>query len=190
MKDFPMLVPVPSYLSKVERVEDLRVFSSSDFESSLGRSGPLGVDGHARQGVFTSLGISEELLSVVVGMSTLQATVSPSTCEAERTASTYCALNALGVFNPLSVCMPGAQLEMPYLRGDNQAANKIGASQPGLGNRRHLRVPDLWIRNLTRDGRIKIVYIRNSMNASGLLTKVLPLQTLEKLLLLVRISSV
>ena len=78
--------------------------------------------------------------------------------------------------------MDGAELQVPIMCGDNQSANRIGASQAGLRNHRHLRLPDLWVRNLTRDGQVKIYDVRSKLNTSDLLTKVLSDQEMIKLL--------
>ena len=178
-------IRVPSYLPKMRTVEQMRIFTSADFDASLGSSNALGVDGFARQGYLLFAGLQKDLISCVAGRSTLQTTVALSTCEAELTSCSFSARNLLGLYNMLSIIFEGATHEVPEMHGDNQAANRIGACQSGLRNHRHLRLPDLWIRNLTKDERIRIYDKRSQVNSSDVLTKVLTEQTLQRLLPLI-----
>ena len=47
---------------------------------------------------------------------------------------------------------------------------------------RHLGLPDLWIRNLTKNSQLKIADKRSSLNTADILTKVLPQEKVDFLL--------
>ena len=167
-------IEVPTYFPKIESTKELKLWISCDFDSSMGMTSALGTDGHARQGFMIYLGLSRDHCACVYGRSTLQATIALSTCEAELTACSFAAKNVVGLMNVLKLCFPGSTVETPTLHGDNQAANRISAAQAGARNMRHLGLPDLWIRNLTRSSQLKIADKRSALNTADLLTKVLP----------------
>ena len=68
--------------------------------------------------------------------------------------------------------------------GDNKAANLLASNQASLRNHRHLQLPQIWIRQQSKDEKIKIFDINTKLNTSDMLTKVLDHDTLMKLLAL------
>ena len=183
-------VTIVSGQVSITSVNDLKIYLSCMFDASMGQSNALGCDGHARQGFFISLGLNEttEEHCVIIGRSSLQSTVSLSTCEAELTASSFAARNLEGIRNVLSEC--GFSCMVPTLSGDNQAANRLAACQSSIRHHRHLMLPQLWIRNLSRDGRIRLYDVRSQFNTSDLLTKSLSSQVLLRLLPLLGIQEI
>ena len=172
-RNLHLCIPVPTWLPKVRNVSGLRIISETDWDSSLGNTNAaLGVDAHARHGFVAKLGLHENALGVVWARSSLQTTISMSTCESELTACSYCSRNILGLINVLTEVFPGAEILVPRLRGDNAAANLIAANQAGLRSHRHLSLAQIWVRTLTREGRVKIYSVGTKENTSDLLTKV------------------
>ena len=74
------------------------------------------------------------------------------------------------------------------LEGDNMAATLIACRSAGIRKVRHLDLADLFVRQLTEDGRIKVVHVPGEFNTSDLLTKVLPEARLVMLLAIVGMS--
>ena len=178
-----MCIPEPSWSPKVIAVTGHRIFSESDFDSSLGTSNAsLGADAHARQGFFTKIGLSGQTLSVVYGRSVLESTISISTCESELTACAFCSRNVLGLHNVLAEVFPGAELQVPRLRGDNAAANLIAANQAGLRSHSHLSFAQIWVRTLSRSEKVKIYPVGTKNNSADLLMNMTSDQTTSHLL--------
>ena len=175
-------IECPSFLDRPKTIDDFHIFVDGFFDSSLGSSGPLGTDPFARQGSVLRVGVSETFMGVVQGKSSLQSTISLSTCEAELTASTWCARQLIGLHNLLRELFPN--VETPVLNGDNRAANLLASNQASIRNHRHLQLPQLWIRSLSKDGKIKILHVDTTKNISDILTKVLTSQTINDLMTL------
>ena len=180
-------VECPSYLEPCKTLSETQIFVHGHWDASMGNSGPLGTDPYARQGCVLMAGVNESMLAPVQGKSALQSTISLSTCEAELTASTWCAKQIIGLINLLREIFDHgpenqANIEVPKMYGDNKAANLLASNQASMRNHRHLQLPQIWIRNLTRDGKIKVFNITTHLNTADMLTKVLPHQKLFKLL--------
>ena len=60
----------------------------------------------------------------------------------------------------------------------DSAAAKAFVSIRGLGRMRHLEVKDLWMQELVRNGRMKILKVRGDRNPADVLTKYLDRATL------------
>ena len=185
-KNTVLHVECPSYMSKeCSILENLQIFTHGFYDSSMGQSGPLGTDAYARQGCILSVGICRERLPPVMGKSSLQTTVSLSTCEAELTACSWCAKQLIGLRNLLAEIFEGAKIHTPEMSGDNKAANLLASNQSSLRNHRHLQLPQIWVRNLTKSGQLKIFDVATHLNPSDILTKVLPHSKFVELLALV-----
>jgi hypothetical protein len=160
----------------------MTIFTQAHVDSSMGFSGPLGTDAHARQGCCIMVGVVRDLEGLVQGKSSLQTTVSLSTCEAELTASSWAAKQILGLRNLFKEVFISSTIDIPRLFGDNRAANLLASNQASMRNHRHLQLPQIWIREQSQQGNIKIFNIDTHGNTSDMLTKVLPHEKLEKLL--------
>ena len=171
-------------------LENLQIFIHGFYDSSMGQSGPLGTDAYARQGCILSVGICRERLPPVMGKSSLQTTVSLSTCEAELTACSWTAKQLIGLRNLLAEVFEGAKIHTPEMSGDNKAANLLASNQSSLRNHRHLQLPQIWVRNLTKSGQLKIFDVATHLNPSDILTKVIPHSKFVELLALINYKIV
>ena len=176
-------VECPSYMETDDiTVDMLRIFTTATVDASLGMSNALGCDAFARQGCIVNVGVIENKEAPVQGKSSLQSTVSLSTCEAELTAASWAAKIIIGLVNLFHEVFRGAHIETPSLYGDNRAANLLASNQASMRNHRHLALPQIWIRQQTKIGRLKIFNIKGLINPADLLTKVLPHEKLIGLL--------
>ena len=175
-------VHCPSWVQKANVLSEMTIFTQAHVDSSMGFSGPLGTDAHARQGCCIMVGVVRDLEGLVQGKSSLQTTVSLSTCEAELTASSWAAKQILGLRNLFKEVFISSTIDIPRLFGDNRAANLLASNQASMRNHRHLQLPQIWIREQSQQGNIKIFNIDTHVNTSDMLTKVLPHEKLEKLL--------
>ncbi len=100
--------------------------------------------------------------------SSTQQTVATSSAEAELYAMSEGASRGLG-FKTL-VEELGGKVEMTVIATDSSAA-KAFASTRGLGRMRHLEVKDLWMQELARSGRLKVLKVRGDQNPADPLTK-------------------
>ena len=128
------------------------------------------------------MSVIRDQLYPVQGKSSLQSTISLSTCEAELTAASWCAKQLIGLVNLFKEIFPCADIRTPCLYGDNRASNLLASNQASLRKHRHLQLPQLWIRQQCADGIIKIFNIATNENSSDMLTKVLAHQKLQYLL--------
>ena len=108
----------------------------------------------------------------------MQTTISVSTAEAELTSVSYAAKGLAGLNNLLESV--GILTGRMRLFGDNVAALLVGSCESSIRNLRHLKLPELWVRELTRRGELALDYIRSNENTSDLLTKVLNQATLSR----------
>ena len=72
-----------------------------------------------------------------------------------------------------------AVLPVPILYGDNTAANSIASNASSVRKVRHLLLPQLFLRTLTRDGRLEVRYKSTHEMTADFLTKILPEQKIE-----------
>ena len=173
----------PSYATgEFNTLAKLKIFSTAHCDSSMGSSSTLGTDAHARQGCVIMIGVFSDMEGIVQGKSSLQTTVALSTCEAELTASSWCAKIIIGLVNLFKEIFDGATIEIPRLFADNKAANLLASNQASMRNHRHLMLPQIWIRQQTKNDAIKIFDIYTHLNTSDMLTKVLPHDKLIALL--------
>ena len=111
--------------------------------------------------------------------------MSLSTCEAELTAATFSAQSLVGVVNITKEVFGGPRplrVSTPEMYGDNESANLIGSNSATARNVRHLSLQNLFVRELTRDRKVKIQSKRSKEMTADLLTKILPKQNLKELL--------
>ena len=184
-RDNVLKVHCPSFNSGAESLDTLQIFIKGQVDASMGSSSALGTDAYARQGCIIFVGVLRDHESPVQGKSAIQSTVSLSTCEAELTASSWCAKILIGLTNLLKEIFQGATIETPSLYGDNRASNLLSSNQASLRNHRHLQLPQIWIRQQARNGLIKVFDISTNENSSDMLTKVLPHDKLTYLLSLI-----
>ena len=88
----------------------------------------------------------------------------------------------MAVDSPLEELFSNSDHHTPRLYGDNRAANLLASAQASVRNHRHLQLPQMWVRSLTKEGRLQIFNIDTHLNSSDMLTKVLPHEKLKKLL--------
>ena len=181
-KNLVLRLECPPWVDQRFSLKKLNIFMECYFDSSLGSSSALGTDAHARQGCIINVGVLKDKMAPVSAKSSLQTTVSLSTCEAELTACSWSAKQLIGLFNLLSEIFQGSTMNTPAMYGDNRAANLLASNQASVRNHRHLQLPQLWVRNLTRANLIRIYQVDTHLNISDLLTKVLPHQKLESLM--------
>ena len=176
-------IECPSWVkSEFDTLSKLRIFTKAHCDASMGHSSSLGTDAHARHGFMIMVGVLSGYESLVSGKSSLQTTVSLSTCEAELTASSWTAKQLLGLINLFTEVFQGAHIDVPQLYADNKAANLLASNQASMRNHRHLQLPQIWIRQQSKDDKIKIFDINTKLNTSDMLTKVLDHDSLMKLL--------
>ena len=170
---------------------------TADFDANFGGF-RFGQGGKARQGYVLSLRLRRHPSSAAVSQSqaadafavfrtrsTLQSTVSLSTCEAELTAATFSAQSLVGVVNITKEVFGEPRplrVSTPEMYGDNESANLIGSNSATARNVRHLSLQNLFVRELTRDHKVKIKSKRSKEMTADLLTKILPKQNLKELL--------
>ena len=68
------------------------------------------------------------------------------------------------------------------LCGDNSAANLIGNNQAGIRKVRHMQLHDLYIKEATRSGRLRVQFVDTDLNAANPMTKVLREGELQQIL--------
>ena len=191
--------------------ENVSVWISADFDSSLGNSGPLietsgpgkeklkerlEADGHARMGVclFVAAGNFDTPVEANAAAwcfytrSSLSPTVSVGTTEAEITCSSWCARELIAARNFAEEVLPWAQVRQPVAFGDNTAANLIAAGQASVRAVRHLCLQRLFSRQVCKEGLLAVKEKRSAVMTADLLTKVLPPQVVDRLLRLLKIS--
>ena len=97
---FSLQIECPTCLhGQMNTLKKLTIFSTAHVDSSLGMSNALGTDAHARQGCILFVSVMRDQLYPVQGKSSLQSTISLSTCEAELTAASWCAKQLIGLVN-------------------------------------------------------------------------------------------
>jgi hypothetical protein len=107
--------------------------------------------------------------------SVTQVTVATSSAEAELYAMSEGASRGLG----MKTILQELNVEMSLLViWTDSAAAKAFVSTRGLGRMRHLEVKDLWMQELVRNGRMKILKVRGDRNPADVLTKYLDRATL------------
>ena len=107
--------------------------------------------------------------------SVTQITVATSSAEAELYAMSEGASRGLG----MKTILQELNVEMSLLViWTDSAAAKAFVSTRGLGRMRHLEVKDLWMQELVRNGRMKILKVRGDRNPADVLTKYLDRATL------------
>lgn len=172
----------PPWAEPCSTLDTLRIFMSGHVDASMGMSSALGTDGHARQGYHIMVGVIQGEEALVSSKSGLQSTIALSTCEAELTAASWAAKMLIGMRNLFREIFPDSFVEVPNLFGDNKAANLLASNQASLRNHRHLQLPQLWIRQQTKESQLKIFPVSTHLNTSDMLTKVLSHQDVTKLL--------
>ena len=121
----------------------------------------------------------------------LQTTIALSTAEAELAAGCAAARLLMGVANFLHevlFCTNQAVVPLPLLYGDNESANSIAKGHASIRKVRHLLLPSLYLRQLTRDGRVEVRYKPTSENCADILTKILGEQRVRVLRHLLRLQ--
>ena len=179
-------IPIDERAPKVHKTSQLRIHTEADVDASLGRDP---TDAKARHGYFIFIGLTRCSLSVVAARTQLQSTVALSTCEAELSALSFSCKAVLGLWNFLSLVFKDASVEIPRIHGDNQAANRVGAAQASVRHLRHLSLPQIWIRELSQAGRLRIYDKRSNQNCADMLTKTLAQQTVDRLWSLMRVVN-
>jgi len=111
---------------------------------------------------------------LVYSRSKRQSTIALSSAEAELVACTLAGRELQGLTNMLCDVFdcPLENVQMS-MAGDNQACNAIASCQAGVRRVRHLQLDHLWIRDLTRDGKVQLHWIGTNDNPADLLTKVI-----------------
>jgi len=110
-----------------------------------------------------------------------QSTFSVSTCEAELGALSFVAREVEGMGNMLRELFRPSSLHLG-LCGDNSAANLIGNNQAGIRKVRHMQLHDLYIKEATRGGRLRVQFVDTDLNAANPMTKVLREGELQQIL--------
>ena len=174
------------YAEPVKDVTALPIKRSAHFDASLGCAG-ASQDGFARQGSHYFIEIRNVAPALVLSRCGLQTTLSMSTTESELTSSTSCAKECVSQENFLRELFPFSIFPTADMYGDCAAANSIGQCLASLRRVRHLSLAQLWIRQATASGRVKITYINTKLNTADLLTKVLNKDVLKTLLSLLSI---
>ena len=135
----------------------------------------------ARQGVAVVVGDSK-VETVTHTRTQRQATYSTSTAEAELKCLSWAAKVILGIANVVREVMSRVGVpvrERIDLRGDNAAANLLARRDGDLRKVRHISLADLFIREATSDGRIRVNYVPSDANIADPLTKVMSRSRLE-----------
>ena len=123
----------------------------------------------------------------VLARSKKESTWAQSTAEAELVALTFSAKELVGYGNVLEHAT--SRKVTLSLFGDNKAANLIGSSQASVRKVRHLTLSDLFIRDLSRSGRVTIDYVKSALNGADTQTKILGEQKLLGLLPILGLGS-
>ena len=180
------------------RLRDFCICINGDFDANLGNSGGqcegrrLQPDGFARHGVVTKVYVGPAIDPAAMRAgsfplrtkSSMQKTVSLSTCEAELGGACFAGKEVLGTQNVASELFPQMSVLTPYLWGDNVSANLIASCSAGLRAVRHLDLANLWIRQKVSSGNLFVRWIPSRENCADILTKVLGIQLAAPLLAL------
>lgn len=135
--------------------------------------------GHERARMGAAIFVNDALC---LWYSRRQKSVCLSTAEAELVSATACSRELIGLRNALREQWAGVVTFEIVMRGDNRASNLIAGRQCSLRRVRHLCLADLYVREVTRDEGLRVVYVPTGENPSDVLTKVLPRPKIEPLL--------
>lgn len=119
-------------------------------------------------------------------LSRRQKSIVLSTCESELTSCSVSAKELVGMKNFLEAIFgTGTKSNLRFsltLWGDNRACNFIASCQASVRKVRHLTLSQLYVRELTQNGILKVVYVPTGENGGDVLTKVLGESMLSPLL--------
>ena len=188
--------------------ENVSVWISADFDSSLGNVGPqvvdvaskeklrLEADGHARMGVcmFVACGNFPDPVEAnqhawcFYTRSSLNPTISIGTTEAELTCSAWCSRELMGARNFAKEVLPWVQIRTPVGFGDNTAANIIASGAASVRAVRHLCLQRLYSRHVCKEGLLQVKEKRTAFMTADLLTKVVPSVVMDRLMKLLNLA--
>ena len=129
----------------------------------------------ARQGLSVCVGDSKSLATTCC-RTQRQTTVSVSTAESEIKGLSWAGRVLVGFGNLLKEVLGrvGVEVEEEHeLEGDNSAANLLARREADLRKIRHVDLADLWVREATAQGRIRVTDVSTDLNGSDVLTKCL-----------------
>ncbi len=147
-------------------------------------TGAVRISGHAdanlsneraRQGLAAYVG-DDVSVAATFCRTQRQATYSVSTAESEIKALSWAGRTLVGLANVLREVFSALGLaveEQVHLYGDNAAANLLARRQGAFRKIRHVSLADLWVREATAEGRLKVFDIPSDKNFSDMLTKVM-----------------
>ena len=107
-----------------------------------------------------------------------QVTITLNTQEAEITAASLCAREVVGLCNVLEEVLGATVFGALY--GDNEAANLLANGQTGVRKVRHLDLAQLYVQEVTADGKLRVHKVHTAENPANQLTKVLGRQAAER----------
>jgi len=134
----------------------------------------------SRSGYFLKVQYAD-FVHATTGRSTRQSTVALSTAEAELTGLSTAARALVGFANFWGELWPDCTVTLE-MHGDNVASVLIANNAASLRSVRHLCLQRLFVRELTREGRLRVLHVPGRDLAADLLTKVLPEGMLARLL--------
>ena len=136
----------------------------------------------SRQGlVFRVTAIQSGEFLCCFGLTSTQKTISLSSCESELKAASWASKQLIGEINLLSEVFKDAIFHK-HLVGDNESTNLISNNQCSIRRVRHLVLADLFVKEITASGFVKVRSRRTAEMAADFLTKVLPETKLRTLL--------
>ena len=141
----------------------------------------------ARQGLIVAVG-DGKVETVTHHRTQRQTTTSTSTAEAELKGLSWAAKTIIGIANVITEVLGRVGVsvrERIDVNGDNAAANLLARRDGDLRKVRHISLADLYIRETTQNGRVRVSDCSSDANRADMLTKVLSRQRLASKLQLV-----